>query len=188
MKRVCAVRPTSGRWRRAFFRACVVFYRMPRLHPNSIAPRVRQVPSPIESWHGLCAGSTICRHCFSTACQARTCGMPVLNDPQQRPTAPASRWRFWFALALIVGLVWLLGTRQRGSMRDPDAVPRAVTPRGDLAADERATIDLFRAVSPSVVYITTLTRDIFSLNLLEMPQGAGSGFIWDHDGHIITNF
>jgi S1-C subfamily serine protease len=114
--------------------------------------------------------------------------MPVLNDPQQRPTAPASRWRFWFALTLIVGLVWLLGNRQRGSMRDPDAVPRAVTPRGDLAADERATIDLFRAVSPSVVYITTLTRDIFSLNLFEMPQGAGSGFVWDHDGHIITNF
>jgi S1-C subfamily serine protease len=114
--------------------------------------------------------------------------MPVLNDPQQRPTAPASHWRFWFALTLIVGLVWLLGNRQRGSMRDPDAVPRAVTPRGDLAADERATIDLFRAVSPSVVYITTLTRDIFSLNLFEMPQGAGSGFVWDHDGHIITNF
>jgi S1-C subfamily serine protease len=114
--------------------------------------------------------------------------MPVLNDPQQRSTAPASRWRFWFALTLLVGLVWLLGNRQRGSMRDPDAVPRAVTPRGDLAADERATIDLFRAVSPAVVYITTLTRDIFSLNLLEMPQGAGSGFIWDQDGHIITNF
>jgi S1-C subfamily serine protease len=114
--------------------------------------------------------------------------MPVLNDLQQRPTVPASRWRFWFALTLIVGLVWLLGNRQRGSMRDPDAVPRAVTPRGDLAADERATIDLFRAVSPSVVYITTLTRDIFSLNLLEMPQGSGSGFIWDQDGHIITNF
>jgi len=114
--------------------------------------------------------------------------MPVLNDPQQRSTVPASRWRFWFALTLIVGLVWLLGNRQRGGMRDPDAVPRAVTPRGDLAADERATIDLFRAVSPSVVYITTLTRDIFSLNLLEMPQGSGSGFVWDQDGHIITNF
>jgi S1-C subfamily serine protease len=114
--------------------------------------------------------------------------MPVLNDPQQRPTAPASRWRFWFALTLIVGLVWLLGNRQRGSMRDPETVPRAVTPRGDLAADERATIDLFRAVSPSVVYITTLTRDIFSLNLFEIPQGAGSGFVWDQDGHIITNF
>ena len=115
--------------------------------------------------------------------------MPSPNDPQQRPVAPASRWHFWFALTLVVGLVWLLGNRQRGSMRDPDAVPRAITARGDLAADERATIELFRSVSPSVVYITTLmTRDIFSLNLSELPQGAGSGFIWDPDGHIITNF
>lgn len=114
--------------------------------------------------------------------------MSVPNDPQQRLVVPTSRWRFWFALTLVVGLVWLLGNRQRGSMRDPDAVPRAITPRGDLAADERTTIELFRSVSPAVVYITTLSRDIFSLNLLEMPQGAGSGFIWNQDGHIITNF
>jgi S1-C subfamily serine protease len=65
-----------------------------------------------------------------------------------------------------------------------------VTPRGDLAADEHATIELFRRASPSVVYITSLAikRDIFSLNLFEIPQGAGSGFVWDQDGHIITNF
>jgi S1-C subfamily serine protease len=114
--------------------------------------------------------------------------MPVPNDSQQHLVAPSSHWRFWFALTLVVGLIWLLGNRQQGSMRNPDAVPRAITPRGDLAADERTTIELFRAVSPAVVYITTLTRDIFSLNLLELPQGAGSGFVWDQDGHIITNF
>jgi S1-C subfamily serine protease len=41
-----------------------------------------------------------------------------------------------------------------------------------------------------VVYITSLAlkRDIFSLNLFEIPQGTGSGFVWDQDGHIITNF
>jgi S1-C subfamily serine protease len=33
-----------------------------------------------------------------------------------------------------------------------------------------------------------IQRDRFSLNLLEIPQGTGSGFIWDSDGHIITNF
>ena len=67
--------------------------------------------------------------------------------------------------------------------------PRTVTPRGDLAADEQATVEIFRQASPSVVYITTLqrlrnpwTRDIFSL-----PQGTGSGFIWDDLGHLVTN-
>jgi S1-C subfamily serine protease len=59
-----------------------------------------------------------------------------------------------------------------------------------LNTEERATITLFRQASPSVVYITTLTRqrDFFNLNVTEIPQGSGSGFIWDQEGHIITNF
>ncbi len=69
-------------------------------------------------------------------------------------------------------------------------MPRAITARGDLAADEQATIALFDQASPAVVDITSLglQRDRFSLNLFEIPQGTGSGFIWDYDGHIITNF
>ena len=116
--------------------------------------------------------------------------MAFPNDPQPRAATPPSRWRFWFVLTLIVGLVWLIGNRLRDGFLASDAIPRAVTPRGDLAADEHATIKLFRLASPSVVYITSLAlkRDIFSLNLFEIPQGAGSGFVWDQDGHIITNF
>jgi S1-C subfamily serine protease len=70
------------------------------------------------------------------------------------------------------------------------AGPRPVLARSDLAADEKATIELFRAVSPSVVFITTLAlrRDWFSLNVQQIPRGTGSGFIWDEAGHIVTNF
>jgi S1-C subfamily serine protease len=91
---------------------------------------------------------------------------------------------------LLLGLVWLLGSRHNRPLHDPNSVPRAVVPRADLAAEEQATIALFRLTSPSVVYITTvaLRRDIFNLNLFEIPQGSGSGFIWDEDGHIITNY
>jgi S1-C subfamily serine protease len=73
---------------------------------------------------------------------------------------------------------------------EPDVAPRTVAARGDLAADERATIELFRAASPSVVNITSIARrrDYFSLNIFEIPQGSGSGFIWDDQGHVITNF
>jgi S1-C subfamily serine protease len=86
-------------------------------------------------------------------------------------------------------VAWVIYS-QRQRLHDPDAIPRAITPRGDLAADEQATIELFRQTSPSVVYITTvaLRRDFFTLNLFEIPQGSGSGFIWDQEGHIITNF
>lgn len=74
--------------------------------------------------------------------------------------------------------------------QDSRVTPRTIAPRGELAQDEKSTIALFRQASPSVVHITTLTvaRDIFSLNLLEIPEGTGSGFIWDGAGHIVTNF
>lgn len=68
--------------------------------------------------------------------------------------------------------------------------PREVSPRGALAPEEVQTIALFETAAPSVVYITTLTssRNPFSANVLEVPQGAGSGIIWDERGYIVTNF
>ena len=56
--------------------------------------------------------------------------------------------------------------------------------------DERATIRLFAAASPSVVHITTHTlgRDYDSLNVTEIPQGTGTGFVWDKAGHVVTNY
>jgi S1-C subfamily serine protease len=60
----------------------------------------------------------------------------------------------------------------------------------DLLTSEKNTIEVFRAAGPSVVYVTNnaLRRDYFSTNVTEVPQGAGSGFIWDHHGHVVTNF
>ncbi|MEW8585649.1 MAG: trypsin-like peptidase domain-containing protein, partial [Candidatus Thiodiazotropha sp.] len=67
--------------------------------------------------------------------------------------------------------------------------PRIVTPRGDLAADEKATVEIFQQSSPSVVYITTLqrVRNPWTRDILSLPQGTGSGFIWDDLGHLVTN-
>jgi len=71
-----------------------------------------------------------------------------------------------------------------------DAAPRAVSPRGPLAADELANIELFKKTSPSVVHITSLgvQRDLFSLNVQQVPRGTGTGFVWDDNGHVVTNF
>ncbi|MGH7771860.1 MAG: hypothetical protein ACREQA_06445 [Candidatus Binatia bacterium] len=77
-------------------------------------------------------------------------------------------WLLLVILALGALLTWQFWA-QGAAPSDPRAVARAVTPRGDLAPDEKSTIALFRQASPSVVNITTLTvgRDFFSLNLLE---------------------
>jgi S1-C subfamily serine protease len=83
-------------------------------------------------------------------------------------------------------LRWVTGA----APSDSRSAARAVTPRGELHAEEKATIGLFRQASPSVVNITAIgvQRDLFTLNLYQIPQGTGSGFVWDTNGDIITNF
>ncbi|PKN58661.1 MAG: 2-alkenal reductase [Deltaproteobacteria bacterium HGW-Deltaproteobacteria-14] len=51
-------------------------------------------------------------------------------------------------------------------------------------------VELFERSSPSVVFITTLqdVRSRFGMNVHRVPKGSGSGFIWDADGHVVTNF
>ncbi|MDX1969418.1 MAG: trypsin-like peptidase domain-containing protein [Planctomycetaceae bacterium] len=67
--------------------------------------------------------------------------------------------------------------------------PRPVQPRGDLAGDEQSNIEIFREASPSVVHITSIAvRRDFNLNTLRIPEGTGSGFLWDEYGHVVTNF
>jgi S1-C subfamily serine protease len=104
------------------------------------------------------------------------------------PRLPWSRaWAFSGAVVLAAGAMLALPDLVQGRN---DAAPRAVTPRGALGAEEMAHIELFRKASPSVVHITTLgtQRDLFSLNVQEVPRGTGTGFAWDERGHIVTNF
>jgi len=69
------------------------------------------------------------------------------------------------------------------------SLPDAPLPEG-LSAEERRDIDAFRRASASVVFITNYTRqvDFFSFDAVETPSGTGSGFVWDKEGHIVTNF
>ncbi|KAF6260198.1 trypsin family [Scenedesmus sp. NREL 46B-D3] len=68
--------------------------------------------------------------------------------------------------------------------------PGAAAAKSRMTPDEQVTIDIFKRSTPSVVNVTNLTarRDAFTMNMLEIPQGAGSGFIWDDAGHVITNY
>ena len=92
-------------------------------------------------------------------------------------------------IIISVGLWVLFGAGDDILIRQ-QADPRPVTARGSLADDEKNTIEIFRQTSDSVVYITSiaLRRGLFSLNAVEIPQGTGSGFVWDRDGHIVTNY
>ena len=118
---------------------------------------------------------------------------PFSHSHGAAPRGPSAMTR-WLAilLLLVAGALVYVVLQQRGQSREGDAVSeaRAITPRGDLAADEQSTIELFKNISPSVVHITNVRtrRNRFSLNVMEVPQGTGSGFVWDNQGHIVTNF
>jgi len=104
------------------------------------------------------------------------------RHPMSLPWMLLGAWLSWSAPVLALDFS---GSDEPGS-------PRSITPRSELelGADERQTIDLFERSRASVVFITTqqqvmnvMTRDVFSV-----PQGTGSGFVWDHDGHVVTNY
>lgn len=88
--------------------------------------------------------------------------------------------------AALIYAVWQLRQQTRGVVAD---APRPVVINDKLGADETATIEVFKRTAPSVVHITSLVarRDRMSLDVTEIPQGTGSGFVWDTAGHIVTN-
>jgi len=67
---------------------------------------------------------------------------------------------------------------------------RPIVARGNLAEDEKSTIELYNQSRQGVVNITTLAnrKTGINLNIQQMPEGTGSGFVWDDAGHIVTNF
>lgn len=63
------------------------------------------------------------------------------------------------------------------------ADPRVIQARGTLAESEQATIAIFESVSPSVVLVISRSANGFNQEQI----GAGTGFVWDEAGHIVTN-
>ncbi len=120
------------------------------------------------------------------------------SSPYSRGPSRSTRWMAVLLLLVAGALVYTVvrgrggsgASDSRGSGTDVSAEPRAITPRGDLSSDETSTIELFKAVSPAVVHVTSVEvrRGRLSLNMFEIPQGTGSGFVWDTDGHVVTNF
>lgn len=103
---------------------------------------------------------------------------------------PRRRPYFLLAVLLLVAGFYAGTSWSEFQVIKKTSLPRAVVPRNDLKTEELATAELFRSASPSVVYITSISvrRDFFSLNVMQIPSGTGSGFIWSDAGHIVTNY
>ena len=108
------------------------------------------------------------------------------------PTRQRGAARGWVLLgiAVIVVLWWIWIWEGSDPIRGVPAEPRPVLARGSLAEDERNNIEVFKTASASTVHITTLerARGFSPLDVMQVPRGTGSGFVWDERGHIVTNF
>jgi S1-C subfamily serine protease len=69
----------------------------------------------------------------------------------------------------------------------PSSIPLAPVGRTE---DERNTIAVFHRDAPSAVFVSQqrMVYNYFQGRAFDVPAGSGSGFIWDTDGHIVTNF
>lgn len=98
---------------------------------------------------------------------------------------PRRRTLLLGTLALTLGssLLPAVAVAQTGARLEP----RPITPRGPLAPDEQQVVSLFEQAAPSVAYITT---EVVQTNIWlerEVSTSAGSGFVWDAAGHVVTN-
>jgi protease Do-like 1, chloroplastic len=120
----------------------------------------------------------------------RTIDIPRVELGPSRPEGGPSRRSLLFAIGSTVLLAGLVGWRfdaavSRSALMPSPALPVQST---ELEPEELANIDLFRRASPAVVNVTTVGRRGWALNVVDIPQGTGTGFVWDDRGHIVTNF
>ncbi len=110
-----------------------------------------------------------------------------------RDSPGAARASLLLALLAVAAGGWWLGAHSRYARALSAAEGRTVVPRGDLAADEQSTVELFRRARASVVYIEPLEtvqvrESPFHSVARQYAVGTGSGFVWDTAGHVVTNF
>jgi S1-C subfamily serine protease len=120
-----------------------------------------------------------------------------MSGYERYPPRPRASAPLWPLLLLLVGvglLVWRFWPSREGAT-NPDAQPRAVTPRGPLAEDELTTIKIVQTALPSVAQVvsTQSPRGGFpSLNPQKVPEGMGTGIVWDFapngGGYVVTNY
>ena len=87
-------------------------------------------------------------------------------------------WR-WTITTFLAGITFFTG-----------ASAVSTTAQAFSTDDERNSVEVFDAARPSVVFVTNqqLARDPYSFDLVTVPRGSGTGFVWDEKGYIVTNY
>ena len=67
----------------------------------------------------------------------------------------------------------------------------ALNQQNAMLENEKNSIQIFKRTVRSVVFVSNIQkvrRSFFDFEGTEIPAGAGTGYLWDKSGHIVTNF
>jgi S1-C subfamily serine protease len=112
-------------------------------------------------------------------------------------TQASSGSRYLLRLILqgaVAAVIMALPVRGADAGEQPAAEAVAGGPTGALAEElsdiEKRTIRIYESCSPGVVSVANkaMVQDWYSMRVYQIPQGTGSGFVWDKQGHVITNY
>jgi S1-C subfamily serine protease len=125
------------------------------------------------------------------------------DDPLARRYRPEDHsghspvyYGLFLALGIMLGGLGLWGVTGLSKFRDakpgldPTARPRATVPAGPLDAEEQEAVTLFERVKDSVVNVDVVMvrQGRLDEQPTEQQTSGGSGFVWDTDGRIVTNY
>jgi len=129
--------------------------------------------------------------------------MAALEDedrprPRRKPAAKSTSPLLYGAIAFIgllvaAGGIWIGSLvvdlfRGQPAATNPDAKPKETAANGPLDAEETEANQVFEADKDSVVNVDTVLTQRGSFQGGEQQTGTGSGFVWDADGRIVTNY
>ncbi|MEE9393609.1 MAG: trypsin-like peptidase domain-containing protein [Planctomycetota bacterium] len=108
-------------------------------------------------------------------------------------SGPAFGWLPLLLLVVAVAAGAFAAAKFLGADEVPDHGLKAVTARGDLASSEKTIIEIFDRGRRSVVSVATarvvrVSPRFGESRTVDTPDGAGTGIVWDRDGHIVTNY
>ena len=119
-------------------------------------------------------------------------GSPVVDDfwiPKKQPAITSRRQWLQEGLSISSSILFL-STPATAVTPTQQQQQSKLLPAQNFDSDELRRISIFENTSPSVVFIDTFIerRDSLTTNAMDVPLGSGSGFVWDKDGHIVTNY
>ncbi|CAA0826873.1 Protease Do-like 8- chloroplastic [Striga hermonthica] len=118
------------------------------------------------------------------------------RDLAQEKVSFTTRRTFFARLVMCTCYSYLLTSRYSPAyaLGDPSVTVEQVTPpvfsAGTLFPSEERIVELFEKNTYSVVNIfdVTLRPQLNISGSVEVPEGNGSGVVWDEHGHIVTNY